>query len=250
MYGWKGRIGLLIPHRNTTTEPELARMIPDGVTIHVARMILGDITPEGLRAMEEEVYKAATVIDAVNPDLIVVCCTSGSFVGGKGYDHRLSEKITSLTKVPAVTTSTAVVEAMRHFRMKTVAIATPFSDEVNQKESEFVEANGIKVTKIRGLGYAQTVTQYPLASRPTSGIGLLPPAVAYRLALDVNTPNADGIFISCANFRTLEIIEALEQNTGKPVITSNQATLAMALKMMGIREKISGYGSLLSGSFR
>ena len=250
MHGWKGRIGLLIPHRNTTTEPEFAKMIPDGVTIHVARMILTDVTPEGLREMEDEIYKAAAVIEGVNPDLIVVCCTSGSFVGGKGYDQRLSEKITSITKVPAVTTSTSVMEAMRHFGMKKVAIATPFTDEVNRLESEFVEANGVKVTKIRGLGYAQTVTQYPLASRPTSGIGLLPPAVAYRLALDVNTPDADGIFISCANFRTLEIIDALEQNTGKPVLTSNQATLAMALKLMGIREKVPGCGSLLTGSFR
>lgn len=249
MYGWKGRIGVLIPHRNTTTEPEFARMIPEGVSIHTARMILKDVTPDALLEMEEEIYKGATVIKDVNPDLIVLCCTSGSFVGGLGYDQKLIEKITALTGVPAITTSTAVIETLRFLKVKKVAIATPFTDELNKKESDFIEAHGIKVTKIRGLGYAQAVTNYPLAMKPTSGIGLLPPEVAYRLALDVNSADADGIFISCANFRTIDIIEALEKNTGKPVITSNQATLALTLKAMGIKEKIEGYGSLLTGAF-
>lgn len=248
MYGWKGRIGLLLPHRNTTIEPEFQRMCPDGVSIHAARMVLKELTPEALMEMEEEIYKAASIIEVVNPDVIVLGCTSGSFIKGFGYDKTIIEKITSITKIPAITTSTAVIDALHRLKITKVAIATPFTDEINKKESDFVEAHGIPVTKIRGLGYSQAVTNYPLASRPVSGIGLLPPAVAYRLALDVNTPEADGIFISCANFRTIEIIEPLEINTGKPVISSVQATMAMALKVMGIRERITGYGRLLSGA--
>ena len=246
MYGWKGRIGLLIPHRNTTTEPEFYRMCPEGVSIHTARMVLKEITPDALMEMEDEIYKAASVIEAVNPDVIVVCCTSGSFVKGFGYDKTIMEKITSITKIPAITTSTAVIDALRCLKITRVAIATPFTDEINKKESDFIEAHGIPVTRIKGLGYSQAMTNYPLASKPVSGIGLLHPAVAYRLALDVNTPDADGIFISCANFRTIEIIEALEENTGKPVVTSNQATMAMAMKVMGLKEKIKGFGSLLA----
>jgi maleate isomerase len=47
----------------------------------------------------------------------------------------------------------------------------------------------------------------------------------------------------------VEIIEALEKNLGKPVVTSNQASMAMALRVMGIKEKVIGFGSLLEGSF-
>jgi maleate isomerase len=75
---------------------------------------------------------------------------------------------------------------------------------------------------------------------------LLHPSTAYKLAKSVDTGDADGIFISCTNFRTIEIIEALEENTGKPVVTSNQASMAMALKVMGIKEKIGGFGALLA----
>lgn len=78
---------------------------------------------------------------------------------------------------------------------------------------------------------------------------MLHPYVAYKLAKYVDTPEVDGIFISCTNFPTLEIIEALKENAGKPVVTSNQASMVIALKMMGIKEKIRGFGSLLESTF-
>lgn len=249
MYGWKGRIGLLIPSRNTTLEPEFNRMAPGGVSIHAARMALKEPSPAALMEMEKEVYKAASMIMAVNPGVIVVGCTSGSFIKGLGYDQKLIKKIHGLTQAKAITTSTAVIEALKLLKVTKVAVATPYTEEVNEKEREFIEAHGIRVTRIKGLGYSKPVKAYPLASQPVSGIGLLEPSVAYNLAQDVDTPEADGIFISCTNFRTVEIIEALEKNMGKPVVTSNQASMAMALRVMGIKERVIGFGSLLEGSF-
>jgi maleate isomerase len=245
MYGWKGRIGLLIPSRNTTLEPEFNRMAPEGVSVHAARMVLREASPAALMQMEKEVYRAASMIMAVNPDVVVVGCTSGSFIKGLGYDQKLIRKITSLRKVKAITTSTAVVEALRLLKVVKVAVATPYTDEVNEKERAFIEGHGIRVTRIKGLGYSKPIRVYPMASKPVSGIGLLEPSVAYKLALDVDTKEAEGVFISCTNFRTIEIIEALEKNLGKPVVTSNQASMAMALRVMGIREKITGFGLLL-----
>jgi maleate isomerase len=249
MYGWKGRIGLLIPHRNTTMEPEFYKMRPEGVSIHTARMILKEPSPSALREMEEEIYKAASRITGINPDVIVVGCTSGSLIKGFGYDQELIEKITSLTQVPSITTATAVIQALKCLKIAKVAIATPYSDEVNEKETEFIEAHGIRVSNIKGLGYSTPVTHYPLARKPVSGIGLLNPSVAYKLALDVDTPDAEGIFISCTNFRTIEIINNLEENSEKPVVTSNQASMAIALRMVGVKEKIPRFGSLMTDCF-
>jgi maleate isomerase len=229
-------------------EPELNKMAPDGVSIHAARFVVKEISLAGLIEMEDEIYCAAPLIAAVSPDIIIVGCTSGSLIKGFGYDQKLIEKITNLTGVQTTTTSTAVIEAMKLLKVTKVAVATPYTDEVNQKEKEFIEAHGICVTQIKGLGYSRPLTNYPLAPKPLSGFSLFPPYVAYRLAKDVDTPDADGIFISCTGFRTIEIIEALEENTGKPVITSNQASMAIALRMMGINEKIKGFGSLLNKS--
>jgi maleate isomerase len=248
MYGWKGRIGLLIPSRNTTLEPEFNRMAPEGVSVHAARMVLREPSPAALMQMEKEVYRAASMIMGVNPDVVVVGCTSGSFIKGLGYDQQLIRKITSLTKVKAITASTAVIEALRLLKVGKVAVATPYTEEVNEKEREFIEAHGIRVTRIKGLGYSKPLRAYPLASKPVSGIGLLDPSVAYKLAVYVDTKGAEGIFISCTNFRTVEIIQALEKNAGKPVVTSNQATMAFSLRAMGVNEPVTGFGSLLEGA--
>ena len=55
---------------------------------------------------------------------------------------------------------------------------------------------------------------------------------------------SDGLFISCTNWRTFEIIKYLERDLGKPVITSNQAALWYSLRKIGIRDNITELGKL------
>jgi len=54
MYGKDGRVGLVVPSSNTTNEPEFARALPDGVSLHASRMRLADVDAESLSAMAEE----------------------------------------------------------------------------------------------------------------------------------------------------------------------------------------------------
>ena len=76
-------------------------------------------------------------------------------------------------------------------------------------------------------------------------IGRLLPESAYEIGLKVNGKENEAIFISCTNFRTIEIIQTLEEKTSKPVVTSNQATLWYALRKLGLKDEIKGYGRLL-----
>jgi maleate isomerase len=207
-------------------------------------MFLKEASPDALAEMEEEIYAAAKTIAGVNPDIIVVGCTSGTLIKGYDYDRKIINKIYHFIGFPAITTSTAVCDALKRLNISKVAVATPYIDSVNEIEKNFLEANGINVIQIKGLGYSIPITDYPLAQNPVSGIGLLDPIVAYRMGLDLDTPEANGIFISCTNFRTIEIIMDLELTTGKPVISSNQASMAMALIKMGIKVKNSKFGSL------
>jgi maleate cis-trans isomerase len=75
-------------------------------------------------------------------------------------------------------------------------------------------------------------------------IGRLCPEDAYKIAKEVDSKANDAVFISCTNFRTIEIIELLEKEIGKPVITSNQATMWHALRKLGISDNLHGYGML------
>jgi arylmalonate decarboxylase len=74
----------------------------------------------------------------------------------------------------------------------------------------------------------------------------VPPESLYRLARYIDRKEVDTIFISCTNLATVKMIAAIEEEIGKPVITSNQATFWRALRMAGIPDKIEGFGRLLA----
>ena len=142
--------------------------------------------------------------------------------------------------IPAITTTTAVSAAFDVLNVKRVAVATPYTSEINRSEMENLELRGIHVTEIEG--YHESLAPRELKN---DMIGRLLPQTAYEMGLKVNGKDNQAIFISCTNFRAIEIIESLERKTGKPVISSNQATLWYALRKLGIRDSIKGYGRLL-----
>src|SRR6266481_6205985 len=64
---------------------------------------------------------------------------------------------------------------------------------------------------------------------------------AYRLAREADAPDADAVLLSGTGLPTIGVIEVLERDLGKPVVSSNQAALWRALRLAGVRESISGF---------
>ena len=58
---------------------------------------------------------------------------------------------------------------------------------------------------------------------------------------------ADGMFLSCTNLRTIDVLAPLEQELQAPVISSNVATAWAALRALQVNEARPGFGSLLDG---
>jgi len=225
----------MVPARNNTMEPEFNRLAPDGISVYFARMIglTGELCEEGLLAQNKHIDECIEELEAAEVDVMVYGCTTGSLIRGVGYDKELIDRMKKSTGVPALTTSTAVLDALKGLCISRVAVATPYPDELNMKEREFLEGNGIHVTRIEGLGIPGSIS----AHRPEAG---------YKLARKVDSEEAQGLFISCTNFRTIEIIDKLEKDTGKPVVTSNQATMWRVLRMISVNDKIQGYGRLFT----
>ena len=240
MIGWRGRIGLIISSPNTTIEYEYPKMTPDFISIHVSRIYFPETKDpkekeENLFKMAEGVIKAAKEVACVKPEVIAFCCTSGSFIKGEKNNKEIINSIEEITGISALTTTTAVLEVFKKYNLKRVAMTTPYNEEIAEKEVQYFEKNmpGLKIVAKKNLGIIESLSK-----------GYLYPSSAYLSAKEVNIPEADAIFISCTNWRTIEVIDLLEKDLGKPVITSNQATMWAILRKMGIH-KVEGYGQLL-----
>ena len=228
------RIGLLVPSSNTTVEPEFYRALPRGVTLHTARLFLTRIAPESILRMVEDMETQAKLLASADVDVIVLGATAPSFLKGLGYDRELIQKLESTTGRKATTTSTALVQALQHFGAKRVVLASAYDEKVNGIAKAFLEASGAEVLDMKGLALVDNLV-----------VGRLGSDTAYDLALKVNHSDADAIVLSCTNWQTMEAIERIERETGKPVITTTQASVWAALTMIGHTESVSGYGRLL-----
>jgi len=239
LYGERGRLGLIVPSSNTVCEPEMATLCPRGVMTYSTRIIF-EPTIRGLKTMKDHVERASLELSSEGIcDIIAFCCTVGSMVGGPNYDQEIIRMIEEKAKIPAITTTTAVKAALDALDVNRIAIATPYTLEINTLEKALVESMGYEVTHI--IGYHEHI---PPDRFTNEMIGRLVPEETYNLGLSVTDTRNEAIFISCTNFRAIESIQPLEDETGKPVISSNQATLWYALQVLGIEDAIKGYGRL------
>lgn len=214
-------------------ESEFYRLTFKWASLHIARVKLQKITITALEEMEEHTLDAADRLADAKVDIIGYGCTSGSFFKGKDHAREIERKIIEKTRIPAVTTSTAVIQALDKLYINKVCVPTPYIDEINELEKKFLEQNKIHVLKIEGLGIINN-----------SEIGDKKPGNTVDLARKVYVPEADGLFISCTNLRTIEAIDPLEKELGVPVISSNTATLWAMMRKAGISRKLEKCGQL------
>jgi len=231
------KFGLIVPSSNTTMESEFWRMVMGWATVHTARVGLRKIKLGELEEMEQDVFKAATHLADAGVDVIGYGCTSGSLYKGRNHALELERRIAEKSGIPVVVTAMAVVEALKELRINKICVATPYTQEINRLEEAFLEQNGISVLKIKGLNLEEN-----------KQVGFQNPRIAQGLAKEVYVPETQGIFISCTNFRTIEVIDNLERELSIPVISSNTATLWAMMRKTGSKKKLNGYGRLLARS--
>jgi len=235
-YGWRGKIGLITPSSNNINEPEFYRLAPPGVTIHTARVLLvGEMDEASFHRMAGELGRAAKELATAEVDIVAYGCTAGSVIVPL---PQLTNAMSSQTGTPALVTAGAVVSALRALGVRRVAMGTPYLDFVNRREVEFLAEHGIEVTRYRGLELGNN-------QQERRCIGHVPPETVYRMALEIDSPEAEAIFISCANLATLDVIEEIELALGKPVVTSNTACFWACLRALRINSSVTGYGRLL-----
>ena len=235
--GWKARIGLLCTddeHRDS----EYWKCVPQGLGIMITRFAIPsyevwDGAAASRAAEDPDIVASAKKLIIPQPRCIALACTAMSFARGVGYDAEISRRIENATGIPATTASTSVVNALRELRVGKVAVATPYCADLNKGLASFLAGNGLEVVAIRSVGDASTLENYDI-----------PLDAVHQFVLESDDPSADAVFVSCTNFCPTELIEPLEQDLGKPVVTASQALMWESLRIAGVSSRLPNLGRL------
>jgi maleate isomerase len=216
-------IGVVVPY-DFALDRELWRWVPDDISLHLTRMPYVPLAATMEMAIHVSdpalVANGAAEVKAVSPLVTAYACTSGSFVGGLAGETALVAAMTEAGAPAAVTTSGALLTALRHLDITRIATATPYTADITAGLSGFLAEAGFDVVAASGLGL-------------TSDIRTVPYDVTAQLVRDTDCPGAEAVFISCTNLPTYDVIAPLEAELGKPVLTANQVTMWSALTVAG-----------------
>ncbi len=236
--GWKALIGVIHPNGSPQAAADFKKLAPPGVDAVIAWVPnhKNESTEEMMKLSDHVVEVAGSGFFRNSPDVLLWCCTAGSFLKGAGFDLELIEGMKKGSGVlQATTTSTAIIAAFKELGVKKLAMCTPYPRTANELEKKFIEAHGIELTRCEGFEFVDFQDMHRAQ-----------PHDYYEFGKLCDTPDADAVFISCTGIDVLEIIDPLEKTLGKPVIASNQASYWHAFKLARVMDPVAGYGTLMN----
>ncbi len=239
MIGWRARLGFLVPPGNPTVEPEMTALAPVGVSLHFHRLVARgepgaiDGQRERTRTMIEHIDASIALLAMVKPDVIVLAHTATSYYLGRSGEADLLARLETATGRRVVTAFGSVARALERLGVRKLALGAPYSRETTLEGKAQLEAHGFEVVRWANLDGVVNIYD-ETAER------------AYRLARSVDGAEAEAVFLSGTGMPTLPVLEALEQDLGKPVVSSASAMMWYALRLVGVAAPIAGHGRLLT----
>jgi maleate isomerase len=229
-------IGLISPNLSEETLADVYQIFPRGIRIEGRTLRVGEYSDAEFRRAEQTFSELVRELSRQPLDFLMVTGELFLSYKGPGSDRQILELVRKITPTPASTVLTAVTRACQAVGLKRVVMATPFPEDQDKRLVRFLAHDGIEVAAFRGLGCPHADV-----------IWKLPPETGYDLATSLlrEHPDVDGVYIPCNKWRITSVIDRIEKESGKPVVTNTQAWVWEALRTMGMKEPISGYGRLL-----
>jgi maleate isomerase len=236
----RARLGFLIPPGNPTVEPEVIQMAPASVTVHFSRMVAHGPTgtldgqEERNRTQIAHIGESAALLAMVKPNVIMLAHTATSYTLGRHAEAELVQRLRVQCGTPVATAFGSVVAALRALGATRLALGTPYSEATTLQGKALLEEHGFEVVRHGRLPDVTNIYDET-------------PERARQLGRSVDTPAAQVVFLSGLGMPTISILDALEKDLGKPVISAASAMMWQALRLAGVPDRVPDYGQLLAG---
>jgi maleate isomerase len=236
MFGWRARIGYLCPSVFEMIAYDFYRIVPPGVGLIGVTCMIEGWNNDAYRKGLERIEACANELGRRKCDFIIHAGVPLVVSRGIGCESEVIEKIETLTGVPATTSIVAGMQALKALSVRRLGIVNPYPAELNKAVVGFLNGHGFEVASIVSLGADFT------------RIGDILEADVYSAAKKAikSSPGIEGLYLPCPQFPALDVIGAIESDFGIPAVGHLTSEVWLALKTLGIRSSIGGFGKLLT----
>lgn len=259
-WGTRARIGMFIVGNECVPEAEWWAMVLPNVSVHAARVTARAPwarwrTDRSGVDLEGDLIRGARQFAAMRLSAVVVGHSSSSFLGGKGWDEAVVAELSKILaagslapKVAITTNGLDCLAALRASGIDRPFLVLPpwYGDDTVAAGLRYLADLGVSLSGHLRYDPGPEWRDVPTGDLYRLGMGFAQEIEPLRAQIVSACPaSADGILIAGTGFRCVGIIEALEQELQRPVITANQASLWQCLRLADITAKVQGYGRLL-----
>lgn len=229
----RARLGFIIPSSNRMVEPQIQRLVPDGVVGHFTRIGMTNRHRAPLDQLMPRILEATDLLADSKCDVTVLQCTGTSMSGGVDGERKVIDAMAAATGRPALSAASSLTAAFTRLKATRLVFISETAQDGHDKKLAF----------LRQAGY-DIVADKAMSLENSDAYCTTPPAFWFDAALAMKSDGADAYFISCANIQSIDVIRELEAELDRPVVTSNQAALWCALRTAGIGDSVPALGRL------
>ncbi|KQX96090.1 aspartate/glutamate racemase family protein [Variovorax sp. Root473] len=230
-------LGLIVPPAAGAVPVDGPLLYGDRIRFSAKGLGLGEISTRGYTEVIDSVIGKALELKEEGASAVSLMGTSLSFFRGVAFTRQLKREMEQATSLPCTTMSDAVVAGLRHLKVRRVAVATAYIDEVNAQLRTYLEQSDFEPLALEGLAISDV-----------QAVGQVSTEVLVDLCLKVfdDQPGADGLLISCGGLVTLDAVREVEARLQVPVVSSSPAGFWDLVRTAGLDARSPGQGRLFA----
>lgn len=241
MAAQRKRVGFLWP-ADGLNDAEYLKFLPPELDWFVARYDAGteteDLTPETLAAYAEPAVmtRAARLLRAVSPDVVACGDHAASFIAGEAGADGMAAAVGQVLGCPVTTMSDATGEALRALGARSIAVVSPYADDVTAALLDSLSSTGFSLVGCQILG---AIREEEIGTRIAKD--WLPDLLAFAQSLP---ERPDALFLAGGGVCFADEIVRFEAETGLSIVTAPGALVWQASRLASVSPESPGLGNL------